>query len=105
MPQKNIIHLTATEMEIKFVECNMEQVLRGCDCERIQREDYGQPMKKKREHGYVYSKNLKSVCVLYHFDDPDGTERRLIQYMETDTDIYILKEFGSQMNLALSSEP
>ncbi len=66
MPQKNIIHLTATEMEIKFVECNMEQVLRGCDCERIQREDYGQPMKKKREHGYVYSKNLKLESVSPH---------------------------------------
>ena len=83
--------LSKAEIERKFQESGMENVLKTCKSQRIDR--YDAPVKKKREHGFVYRDDRKeTVAVIYYFEEPDGTELRSIRLMVIDGITYKVED-------------
>lgn len=83
--------LSEAEMERKFDESGMENILKACHLKRVDR--YGAPVKKKREHGFVYLDDKEeTVAVIYYFEEPDGTELRSIRLMVINDTIFKVQD-------------
>lgn len=78
--------LIAEEMERKFVECGMDEILKTCKPKRTNRDpniSTNPPhtsVVHKREHGVQYThENGDFVALVFYWDEPTGEPRRSIR--------------------------
>jgi hypothetical protein len=85
-PQDNLIELTDDELESKFLECAMPEILRTCKRKSANR-DPGTittppytSVRHRREHGFWYlTENDELIALIFYWDDPSGAEQMSIR--------------------------
>jgi hypothetical protein len=89
-PQGRAITLTDEELDSKFQECGMPEILKRCRPQPADRDPdvltvppYTSVV-HKREKGFWYiTEEKEAIALIFHWEQPDGTEKQSVRRFRT----------------------